>query len=643
MYLLNLSLFQFLAVFGSIGAVSVALYLLDRSRRKQIVSTLRFWVAAEQPAVAARRRHINQPWSLLLQLISMGLLLLAIAQLRFGTPALAGRDHVIVLDTSAWMLARSGRGTLMDVARQRAHQYLRALPARDRVMLVRADALATPVTAFEPDHRKVDAAIQASQPGSTALNLNQALSFARHIQSQEGRHPGEIAFIGPGRTSAASTGAGAPPKNLRVLSIADNVENCGLRKIGMRRSGTDPAMWEIYVSAHNYGTAPRTVNVSLDYGTPQQAGRVAIGSQHLTLTPGGDGEATFEYRTSAAGIVGVNLTPHDVFPADDHAEIELPSQPSLTVTVYSNEPELLRPVLAATPRVTPIFRKPAEYQPNDRGMVILDRFIPPQRPAADSMWIDPPANGSPIPVRTTATDAAFSGWNPGHPASAGLRTKDFKLDKVEVFEAAPTDGVIGEAGGGPVIVARDGNPKIVVLGFHPALSALKYELATPLLFANLLRWVSPEIFLRKEVSGGSVGTIKLPLDQDVAQKDVKVIGEDGSALPFTMHDRTVQFFSGAPGSVRVSAGGREYLYAMAIPEMWDSKWTPPPDARQGIPHFAVVLDGTIEIWPWLAVAGALGLLAEWILFGSFRRSLRSIPLLFPSRDRKGATSAEVRR
>ena len=54
MYFLNLSLLQFLAVFGSISVISVALYLLDRSRRKQVVSTLRFWVAAENPVAAAR-------------------------------------------------------------------------------------------------------------------------------------------------------------------------------------------------------------------------------------------------------------------------------------------------------------------------------------------------------------------------------------------------------------------------------------------------------------------------------------------------------------------------------------------------------------------------------------------------------------
>src|SRR5436305_10154658 len=186
MYFLNLSFLQFAAVFGSISAISVALYLLDRSRRKQVVSTLRFWVAAEEPTVAARRRRVQQPWSLLLQLISMALLLLAVSQLRIGTPAQLGRDHVIVLDTSAWMAGRSGARTLMDVARDRARQYLKALPARDRVMLVRADAMATPATAFEEDRAKVERAIDGTQPGATALNLDQALLFARHIQGQDG-------------------------------------------------------------------------------------------------------------------------------------------------------------------------------------------------------------------------------------------------------------------------------------------------------------------------------------------------------------------------------------------------------------------------------------------------------------------------
>jgi len=631
MYLLNLSLLQFLAIFGSVSAIAVALYLLDRSRRKLVVSTLRFWEAAEMPAPAARKRHIQQPWSLVLQLVSMALLLLAIAQLRLGTPAQAGRDHVIVLDTSAWMGARSGRGTLMDLARQRARQYLRALPARDRVMLVRADALATPVTTFEPDHKKVEAAVLASVAGATALNLDQALAFARHVQTQEGRNAGEIAFVGAGRISETES-AVAPPRNLRVIPIADPVENCGLRRIGARRSAADRDIWEIYISAHNYGTAPRILTLALDFGPLRGAARMPAGSQPLKISPGGDAEASFQYRTSAGGILGVTLLPHDAFPRDDHAELELPDQPTLPVTIYSNEPDLLRPVLSSMPRVFAVYRKPEEYRPNDRGLVILDRFIPPARPTADSIWIDPPAQGSPIAIRTVVSDAPFEKWDSDGAVVPGLRAKDFKLEKTSVFEAAPDDTRIGEVEAGPVIVARGraqgtsspAQPRVVVFGFHPALSGMRYELVTPLLFADLLRWISPDIFYRSELSVGSVGTVKLVMDRESGAPsgpdDVKVTSENGLPVPFTLHDRTLNFFSGSPGSVRVLAGDREYLYSLTLPQLWDTKWTAPAGVRQGIPRFSRIFERSSDLWPWLALAGGVGLLAEWLLFGSARRT-----------------------
>src|SRR5206468_1597533 len=143
---------------------------------------------------------------------------------------------------------------LMDTARQRARQYLNALPARDRVMLVRAGATAAPATAFEPDRHKIEEAIQASRPGATALNLDQALAFARHIQAQSAGRAGEIAFVGAGRTGEKDPGAPPPPKNLRALLVQDTIENAGLRKVGMRRSSGDADLWEIFVEAHNYGT-----------------------------------------------------------------------------------------------------------------------------------------------------------------------------------------------------------------------------------------------------------------------------------------------------------------------------------------------------------------------------------------------------
>src|SRR5580704_8970247 len=208
MSFLNLSLGELLGLAGAISAGVVALYLLDRSKRKQVVSTLRFWADADVRTQLKHRRKIQQPWSLLLEIVSLLLLLLAIAGPRFGVIDSSGRDHVLILDTSAWMgslgtRASGGRQTtLFDEARDAARAYLRSLPRRDRVMLVRADALATPATAFESDLGVVEEAIRTSQPGFSALNLERALEFAQQAQRLQSERAGEIVYAGAGRVPA---------------------------------------------------------------------------------------------------------------------------------------------------------------------------------------------------------------------------------------------------------------------------------------------------------------------------------------------------------------------------------------------------------------------------------------------------------
>src|SRR5262249_60801297 len=135
MSLLNLTLAEFLAIFLPIAATVVALYLYDRAHQRQIVSTLRFFRQLAQSPVFTRRKKIRQPWSLVLQLVSLTLLLLAIAELRWGGSQQRSRDHVLILETSAWMNSadRPSGTSLMQLARRPALEYLRAVPARDRV------------------------------------------------------------------------------------------------------------------------------------------------------------------------------------------------------------------------------------------------------------------------------------------------------------------------------------------------------------------------------------------------------------------------------------------------------------------------------------------------------------------------------
>ena len=174
MELLSLTLAELLAFAVPISAAVVALYFYDRSRRRRVVSTLRFWPRRPVYLMTTRRRRLQQPWSLLLQLLAALLLLLAIADLRFSGSSSASRHHVVILETSAWMSAAAGEGpgeTLLDRARDRASAFLDALPADDPVLLIQGDANPMVVQGFTTNRTAFRESLDSLQPSWTAANL----------------------------------------------------------------------------------------------------------------------------------------------------------------------------------------------------------------------------------------------------------------------------------------------------------------------------------------------------------------------------------------------------------------------------------------------------------------------------------------
>ncbi len=624
MQFLNLSLGEFLTIFGAIAAVSVALYLLDRNRRRQVVATLRFWTEPGEPAPVTRRRKIQQPLSLFLQLLGMALLLLALAQFQLGGRQNARRDHVIVLDTSAWMGAslpatgvNGGNLTLMDSARANALGWLRAVPSGDRVMLIRADALATPITAWETDRKVVARAVLESTPGVTALNLSQSLEFARQMQLASGSTAGEISYIGPGRISTREANNMSMPDlpSFRVINVDDkDVENVGLRSMGARRSTTTPGVWDVLIRARNYGRRSKQVSVTLTYGHAPE------GVRPIELAPGAEKEVSFPVRTAAAGLLEARLYPKDAFGADNYVALELPELRSLHVTVYSDQPELIRPALASDPRITAVFKPTLDYETKADGLTILHRFRPETAVEGNALWIDPPGYKPAWPMKTRVKTPTGLSWTPDQPLTAGLRTRDLQIDSTTIFappdKPSTKDFVVASSDQGPVIVAHespDGKTRSVLIGFDPFSGGMRFELSTPLLLANALRWVAPDVFRDVDVGAQSAGPVAMALAND--NRDVQVLTDNGGSLPFNVRERSVQFFAGQPERVRVIAGNSERVYSLTLPELWDLKWTAPATARHGLPSWKDSIHRVTDMWPYLAILGAALLILEWVIWG----------------------------
>jgi len=221
-------------------------------------------------------------------------------------------------------------------------------------------------------------------------------------------------------------------------------------------------------------------------------------------------------------------------------------------------------------------------------------------------------------VRSTKTGVRLDTWHPETTLGAGLRTRDVTLETAEMFSPGAGDIVVAETTEGPVIVAHGNEPKQVLIGFHPGRGSMKYELATPLLIANILRWIVPGAFRRWEFQAGTVGTVNVPVEANSKPADIKVLDEANRSLPFTVEDNNLRFFSGAPGTVRVQMGDREMVYSLTLPDVGEAVWRVPSTVHKGVPRALLGDAAPRDLWPWLAILGGLGLLADWLLYGRSR-------------------------
>jgi hypothetical protein len=232
-------------------------------------------------------------------------------------------------------------------------------------------------------------------------------------------------------------------------------------------------------------------------------------------------------------------------------------------------------------------------------------------------------------------------WTPDQPLTVGLRARDVQMDGATIFLPPPAGAdpaknlILAEVEQGPVMVAQespDGKTRTVLTGFDPFSGGMRFELSTPLLLANVLRWVAPDVFRDVDVGAQSAGPVAMALATD--NKDVQVLTDNGTSLPFNVRDRSVQFFAGQPERVRVIAGNSERVYSLTLPELWDVKWTPPATARRGLPSWNDSLRRNSDIWPLLALLGAAILIFEWVAWG--RHSITRLRLV-----RRTTTTAEA--
>jgi hypothetical protein len=441
------------------------------------------------------------------------------------------------------------------------------------------------------------------------------------VQAASDSAAGEIVYIGPRMIDNA--GIQLPNlSNLRVIPVDVNRDNCGIRRLAVHRSDEDRNAWVATVTVKNYAPFPRTIRLDLRFaGT-------AFTPRALQLSPAEEKEADYIFVTNTAGALVAQLQPGDSLSADDRAELWLPKSRTLRITAFTDRPELLKPLLAANHRLDVTFASSSAYTPNPAAdLAILDQFSPSQMPRIPSLWIAPAEDHPPSSVKTVVANTAIDHWYPGTLLSDGRYARDVRLPRTEVFESFPGDLIVATVSQGPVVVVRPesgAHKKLALVGFDPLSDSLRFQVTTPLLFADLLRWLSPEAFRTVEATSDHVGLLTVSLDQGERAEHLKVTDGRDVAVPFTLHDRSLQLFTTKPGEVRISSGDRDRIFSLTLPEVAEFSWPAPRAAATGLPAAAQLSPSAIDLWKWLALLGGAGLLFEWLLYGRHRLQAPSL-------------------
>ncbi len=621
MGLLNLALAQLLGIFAPVAGLLVALYFYDRSRRRVLVSTLRFWPKRPAPATRQRHKRIQHPLSLLLQLIALGLLLLAIADPRPDAVDAASQRRVIVLDTSASMaLADSTGVSLMDQAKALALAYVGSVRASDQLLLIEADGSPMVRVPFTQDRQRLREGISAATPSLTPLDMRAAFDLAdgtlRLALNSGGEpladHPGvgETVYIGPGRFEGQPVRAGMLPR-VRYLQTEPPSDSLGILSLQASADLAEQGRWDIALEARNYASESTSARIDFFFNDRP------LGHRNLSVPAAGDASLQFTLRSQHPGRLSAQFVEDDAYSQNNAATIAIPAPNRTRVQIHGTSEREFGPLLAAGARIDAAYvDSPSDLVPDAIQVWASGGEATSSRRA---IYVAPPGTPAPIGEAATVRKRPVVEWSASHPLAEGIRDRDLIPDRARVFTPRPGDDVVASTSDGPVIVARSSDEgKLVAFGFDLTDPSVRDRLSAPMLFANAVSWLDSSAFRAESVAARGPGSVTIEAPNS-APHQIAVRTAKGAKVPWVLSDGEVRFYADQQDSYRVTTADHDLTLVLQQPQVPTTTWEPPESILRGVPSGLAGIGASWVPWPWLAALGALILLYDWIRFGRGRR------------------------
>ncbi len=492
-----------------LGAITV-LYLLRMRRPSAPIASLELWDES------VRDREANALWQrlhisvlLVLQLLVLLALIFAIARPWVIDDTVAGKNMVLIVDTSASMGAADGGGrrtTRLDVAKNKALELIDGLQSGQISSIISANSHSTVLISAVDDKARLRSVISAleSQPAAPT-DIVAALKLANALAAKQGES--EIWVLSDGRFAPTKDQVGPLVATLEYFQVGRTSDNQAITALSL--DDVEGSM-KLFVQVFNADVVPVTRRI--DFVVDD----VPWDARNLTIPPGATQEIILDNVPLGARVIGAGFSVPDTLPIDDHAwTINRAAVPG-TVLLVSNGNKFLESALSLLPNVDLYKVEPVAYDPDDiidgsaPDLVVFDigASVPPtdSLPSSNLLLIAPSANGpyiqstmvitGPTGISSdVSTGARPATGNAGSIAASLLKFVD--LSQVHIQRSGlltvPSWGTaVIRSDEGPLLVAGEVDERrVAAIGFDFKDTDLPLQPAFPLLIRNLVTYLLP--------------------------------------------------------------------------------------------------------------------------------------------------------
>lgn len=596
-----------LALLAALLAVPIILlYLLRLQRREQPVSSTLLW------RQVIMDREANTLWQklrrnllLLLQLFTLLFLVFALIRPYVNVQSQLSGKLIVLLDTSASMLATDVAPSRFEAARAEALKLIDQLGNNDQMTLIAVDDAPRILSTTTNDASQLRASLNDIAPTLTTANWSAAISLAAGLG-------------GEGTTTIViSDGANAEDMQLlqgaaRYIPIGSSGDNIAISTLSLRRTVRGLSA---FVRVSNNGAQDDSVLVSL------KADGNLIDARTLAVPAGQSATWTINAMDPAITTLqaSIDQAKHNTLSADDQAYAVNVNNTMRRALLLTRGNRFLEQAMSALPNLRTtraVALPPASEQTYD--LYVLD-----------NMTVTLPANANALIIGTQSvfsTSGTFSNTayvrTETHPIVQDLDWRTINVLDIQRVNAPATLRPVILTQGGPALLAGEGVPmrnltqlrRAVVLPFELRRSDLPLQIAFPILMANVVDYLAPPQGLNvpTQVRPGEI--VALPEGAVVQPPGQSPVAVDARGFANTNIAGIYGFRLNTSAASEAMNGG---AFAVNFLNPIESAIAPNPQLQVGNATTNATVQTQLtqrEFWNVMAVLALLLLIAEWWVY-----------------------------